>query len=191
MNRQKFFRSLRKKTDRHVICDVDGVVRNLNTVVKKVCETDSEWGVYEDFSRVLRANPKYLSDSPPYQYVVDVINEFFNHIIFFTVQERDLEHYTIQFLNKHITVPYDVVFFRNGENKLDALNTSSILIEDSPNFDDFSQIWLADKPYNKDINCKRFHNKDTLLSLLYSRVDFSNVKIQDVYFYMHNKERVS
>ncbi|MDD5062063.1 MAG: hypothetical protein PHN44_07280 [Candidatus Marinimicrobia bacterium] len=132
--------------------DLDNVLRDL---CKPVWGRDAvEWFEKKDgmsFVEYLNAHPEILTDAPPTQYLSVALGMKNLHI--WTATQTNWIEPTWIWIKNHIGLP-KIEFFSSGEEKLKRLqeDPTDYLIEDSPNFSDYSQIILIDKPYNGHID---------------------------------------
>jgi len=143
-----------------VVFDLDGVIRNLGIVFKRLkIPTPTNWfwkyqnkdiydWIREDYNLLLYAKKtkflavieKYCKDKP---------------IEIWTHQPKDWQEYTKRWIKKNIPNKV-VVRWLNTEQKYKKLQkrNNTWLVEDSPNFPNYKRIILIDRPYNKKAKAK-------------------------------------
>jgi hypothetical protein len=143
--------------EQHVIYfDIDGVVRDLCTAMWGI--TPVIWEHKDKDGRgvcdIINSNLPLLENAPPTEYVPYIST--LDHLFFISWQDKQWEPYTINWLNKWIGCSrFDVRFVKNTHEKLDMLKEGDILVEDYPNYADYSKIILIDQPYNQKVSCNR------------------------------------
>jgi len=129
--------------------DLDGVIRDL---VKAIGYNPQTWddplpdgrSLYQFFDD----NPDALLSAPPTEYY-GVIRD--REIVIFTCQPERWIKNTLAWITIYLPKATPVIF-QKPEDKLKLLN--GYLVEDYPNFSDYSKVILIDKPYNSHIeNC--------------------------------------
>lgn len=131
--------------------DLDGVLRLLGR--NGFIHEPNDW--YEKINgktviEIVNDNPEICELSPPSEYL-NIVNNSFKHIIILTNQLPDWIPYTERWLQNHMKIPYDVVYTKNGADKLTYLNEFDYLVEDYPGFDSYDRIALITRNYNKHI----------------------------------------
>lgn len=147
--------------------DIDGVLRNLVGVVfpyepqewAEKCNGRSLNQVIDDDTRLLRI-------AEPFQEYLDVANSFM-HIDILSAQPKPWRTWTCHWLAAYVTADFDVKYVDKSRDKLNVLQPGDIIIDDGPFYDDFSQVALIDRAYNRHIDAPvRIASKDQLIEFL-------------------------
>lgn len=149
------------------IFDIDGVIRDLNSVMKEkygMGEPDTYDYVHEGktYLEWLEKDWSVLRDAPPSQYynVALEYGKFLNKhgkpLVFWTSQRCDeAKKYTEEWLVKYFKdVKYELCY-KTPEKKIRHLDVDDFLIEDNSQLTDYNRIILVDMLYNKDVKCER------------------------------------
>ena len=135
-----------------IYTDIDGVLRDLcGAAGINPTEYDCTVGaekipLIEFFSK----NLMLLSTAKPTKYfdVIQMYHRYIRSITILSAQLNTWKEPTITWLNKHFkSSPVAIFTF----DKLFYLGKNDILIEDSPNLSDYSQVILIDQLYNRKI----------------------------------------
>jgi len=131
--------------------DIDGVLRNQDAIA--LGSYPDTWYVKvgnQDFMDYISDHLEILEISPPTEYL-KVAKEF-EPILIISDQPESWRPYTEKWLQKYIRVAE--IIWAKPKEKLVHLNAQDWLIEDYPYFEDYSQIILIDRPYNRDAPAK-------------------------------------
>jgi len=154
-----------------VVFDLDGVIRDLNQLLLERYNVPypQTWywsykgkGVYD----YVKDDYSILRDAPPTEYL-DVVKQYTRYPEFWTNQPQDWLRHTYKWLQKYFD-GYTLIML-GPEEKYDKLmrNKDIILVEDYPNFRDYSRIILVDRPYNRQVNAPmRVKNAEEFRKLL-------------------------
>lgn len=140
-----------------IYCDVDGVLRILD--VMALGRPAKSWDDVNDNGKnvfqIVNDNPDLCLIAPCSEYL-PVINEMFSNkkLCILTSQPKPWRKYTEMWLQTHLNINYEVIYTKNPSNKLRYLEYGDWLIDDNPNFDNFDQILLIDRIYNRHVNTK-------------------------------------
>lgn len=99
---------------------------------------------------IVNENPEICAYCPESEYL-PIVNKRLNNINILTNQLPSWIPFTELWLNKHIKIPYDVVYTKNSNHKLTYLNKNDILVEDFPGFSSYNNIALITRNYNKNV----------------------------------------
>ncbi len=139
-----------------IFWDIDGPVRRLDKAVFKG-ETPDTWDQKTKNGRTLfqevNATPELCLLSEPSEYL-PLLNSM-KRVTFLSNQPLKWQHYTLQWLNIYVRIPYKVVFTKDWRDKMGYLKMNDFLIEDFPCFSSYDQIVLIDRPYNRHVVCPR------------------------------------
>ena len=127
--------------------DLDGVLRDL---CKSTLIDPTEWNCFIDglnFTAYFTAHIDLLWKAPPTEYLT-AINALELDVHILSTQPDTWKDITLSWVKKNIPRVKTVQF---ANNKISLLEQGDILVEDSPNLDDYSQVIVVDKPYNKHI----------------------------------------
>jgi len=135
-----------------IYTDIDGVLRDLcGAAGINPIEWNCKIGPEEvSFIEFFSSNLMLLSIAKPTKYF-DVIQMYHNYIkpvIILSAQLNPWKELTTTWVNKHFKSPPVTIF---NSDKLFYLGRNDILIEDSPNLSDYSQVILIDQLYNRKI----------------------------------------
>ena len=132
--------------------DIDGVIRGLSQEI---------WGFVPDewshkvagktIVEAVNARPEICATAPPLEYLSVLNNQSDAKIL--SSQPDSWRHWTNSWLNRNVLITYTVQYVEDTKEKLGQLSPGDWLIDDSPIFEDFSQIILVDRPYNRSIEC--------------------------------------
>jgi len=135
-----------------IFSDIDGVLRDLcgaagiNPTTYK-CTVGKDNLSFNDF---FNENLLLLKHANVTEYF-EVIHFFHNYIspvILLSAQPKLWEESTRCWIKRHFKDNFSVIF---DSDKLRHLKERDILIEDSPLLSDYSQVFLIDRPYNRDL----------------------------------------
>ena len=133
--------------------DIDGVLRLLYCGAFK--HEPSYWGETlngKTLIDIVNEHPEICLSSPPSEYV-KVVNRYCKHLHILSNQLPSWTEWTNKWLNKYIEIPYDVRYTNNPFHKISLLGHNDYLVEDYPNFQDYSKIILINRKYNRGIEC--------------------------------------
>lgn len=169
---------------KRVFIDIDGVVRDIETPI--LGGHSQVWSgiIVEglDFVEyITKRNIKMLSTAPKHDYY-DVLQNWIktankykvglNNLHFLSCQPHAWRPHTSKWLKKHFpNISY--TFTLSPVEKLDVVKKEKgWLIDDYPDFSDYSNVIIVDKPYNGHIfNCARIHSELDFLSVLLLAMD--------------------
>lgn len=145
--------------------DLDGVLREFGTYIlgyEPFCWDAKRNG--KTVIEIVNEHPEICLSCPETEYL-KVVNDMLDHITILTNQKTSWISFTNKWLNNHIKIGYDVIYTSNAEEKLSMIDKDSILVEDYPLFDNYSNIALITMNYNKHLkvpirisNIKEFIN---------------------------------
>jgi hypothetical protein len=129
--------------------DLDGVLRNLHS---SITGWDPQYWDHplpngQNIFEYFRDNPHHLVYAEPTEYYKIVPKD----ITIITCQPEEWRPYT----SKWITVYFPqalVIYVDKSEQKLEYLKEGDLLIEDYPLFDNYKQVVLISRAYNKEVN---------------------------------------
>lgn len=131
-----------------IYVDLDGVLRDL-CAVAKIEPTEYDCKVCgEPFMDFFTKRLYLLELAPPTEYL-KVLSDYLGFIQVITNQPSAWVTPTMYWVRNNIKVQSSVMF--TSEDKLALLKDKDILIEDFPNFSDYSKVILIDRPYNRNI----------------------------------------
>jgi len=128
--------------------DLDGVIRDLCGITNQEFPTWCSDIQGMNFIEYFDKNLHLLLEAPPTEYYT-VINNYSKDIVIMTSQPENWRQNTIKwidayFSNRDIKIIFD-------DKKLHFLAERDFLVEDYPYFENYSQIVLVKRPYNKDV----------------------------------------
>ena len=132
--------------------DFDGVIRNLTGVIPDLNFTDWDTLIKgEPFIEYFNDNLNLLLEAPPTEYY-PVIKAYDKDIIIITKQDNNWKDafwqwIMIYFPDREI----EVIFVEHINDKLKYLASDDLLIDDYPKFDDYSQVILIKRSYNRNV----------------------------------------
>lgn len=132
--------------------DLDGVLREFGTYI--LGYEPNRWDATRDGKTVIQIvneNPEICMKCPPTKYL-QIVNEYMDKIIVLSNQLPSWIPFTNKWLNNNIEISYEVKYTRNAGQKLSLLKKCDILVEDFPNYSDYSQIALIDYAYNRHLD---------------------------------------
>jgi len=162
-----------KKCRPIIYFDIDGVLRALDKELwgseRKSWDGNFVGGV--DVCTFLDAHPEVLFSAPPTEYLKSVKNfyTFYGFTLYLmSYQTENWRSNTEKWLKKHLNgIKYKVTYVTNLEDKLKLLRNNDLLIEDYPNFSDYSKIIIVDRKYNRHVKGVRVKTAKQLLNLLF------------------------
>lgn len=145
---------------RRIVSDLDGVIRDINIPLAKRYKVPYpsvwDWRFKEKgiFDWIETDNYRSLISAPKTEYG-EVIEETLDDIFILTSQPPSWRRYTRFWLTCRMRTSVDLMFISHSE-KATFLedNPDTWLIEDCPNFKDYSRIILINRPYNQEVKCK-------------------------------------
>lgn len=148
--------------------DLDGVLRMLGPYA--LTYEPEHWDSKKDGKTVIEIineHPEMCMYCPESEYL-PIVNNRLNEITILTNQFDTWIPFTEIWLRRHIKIPYDVIYTKNGEHKLGYLNnTNDILVEDFPKFENYNRIALITRKYNQHLNVPlRISNTEEFSRLL-------------------------
>lgn len=145
-----------------IVFDLDGVIRDLTGGIKSKYNIPESFPVDtwhwsykgQNIFDYIAKDLTLLEKCPPTEYF-KVIKKRVHKPVIWTSQPRNWLPYTINWIEKHFKF-CDVQVFNNPVEKYHCLfdHKRHVLVEDYPNFPDYSRIVLIDRPYNKETNAK-------------------------------------
>lgn len=148
-----------------VYFDLDGVIRDLAGHV--FSDDPDSWDTPikgMSFYDYVDKNPSTLVDSPKTKYC-EVISKFSPHIV--TCQPAHWRTYTLKWIAENIPTLSAVTFVKHPDEKFKMISKSDWIVEDYPNFKDYSRVILIDHKYNRAANAViRIKDPVDLLRLL-------------------------
>jgi len=120
-----------------------------------------------DICAWINDNKEILALCPPTQYYC--IARALPSISIISAQPEGWRPFTSAWIHKHFNMATTTVtYVDSGEEKLDLLGASDLLVEDYPLFSNYSQIILIDHPYNQGVVApyKRVYDKCQLVRVL-------------------------
>lgn len=148
--------------------DIDGVIRRLDIAVfgKPTKVWDERGPDGKGIVEIVSSNPEIILKARKTKYC-GVLYDF-QPVNFLTVQPPSWRPQTEIWLKQNLPgLEYQVKYAQNSSDKLKSLNNGQVLVEDCPNFQDFSQIILVDRPYNRTAKApRRVKSPEELLDLL-------------------------
>jgi hypothetical protein len=161
-----------------IFFDLDGVLRDLSKGMGFEPQTWNEKHpeTGQTVMEILNGDLTILRDAPPMSYLSRILEmSELRKIKIATVQDLPWRPYTEEWIRKYIPNA-EIIWFVNGEDKLEFCTgeCKGILVEDSPNLSDYTNVILIDHPYNRNIPFKswgkvhvRVHNPDQLIKELW------------------------
>ncbi|HPO91345.1 MAG TPA: hypothetical protein PLJ44_09580 [Victivallales bacterium] len=138
-----------------IFWDLDGVLRDLSGSVFK--NKPNSWNYKENNENIfdkVRKDYSILINAKPTPYLKIALS--FPFIKILTCQPDDWKPFTEKWVEKHLSrIAYEIIYTLNQEQKLTIIKSfDAYLIDDCPQFSDYSRIVLIDAPYNRHIKCK-------------------------------------
>ena len=150
-----------------ILFDLDGVLRMFGSYALGF-EPD-DWDAKHNGKSVIdiiNERPEMCAYCPESEYL-PIVNEKLDHITILTNQLDRWIPFTEIWLQRHIKIPYDVVYTKNSDQKLTYLGKHDWIVEDFPKFKDYSNIALITRNYNKKLNVPlRISNVDEFTKFL-------------------------
>jgi hypothetical protein len=144
-----------------VVFDLDGVLRDIISYlkikynIKEIKQWYWEHGGKDIYALIREDNYNALTKAKPTEYLRSIIKNF-NYIEIWTNQPNDWLPYTNSWINNNITKYIDcgirVMDSIKKEKKI--YNEDIYIVEDYPNFNNYDNIILVDREYNKGVDCK-------------------------------------
>jgi hypothetical protein len=151
--------------------DLDGVIRDLQYIGSFKTWDEPIFG--KSFCDYINDNPEVLLNAPETEYFDLILWQA--PITILSIQPDNWKARTIRWLEgKHMGFGFTLFFTETSDEKLKWLMKGDYLVEDSPNFSDYSQIILIDRLYNRNVKCdKRVKTPQELAKLLNSLGDLN------------------
>ena len=132
--------------------DFDGVIRNLTVTISDLIFTDWDTQIEgKSFLEYFNENLNLLLEASPTEYYL-IIKDYQKEIVVMTHQADNWKDAFWQWMKTYFPERrIEVIFVEHINDKLGYLNQDDLLIEDYPNFDDYSQIILIKRPYNRNV----------------------------------------
>lgn len=154
-----------------IFFDLDGVLRDLCGAAKVNPKSWNELIHGEDFVEYFTKRAYLLFTAQPTEYteVAQICRKYLEgNFMLLTTQPHDWRSLTEEWVRMHFP-DWQIVY---SEDKLSFLNQGDILIEDSPNLSNYSQVLLIDRPYNQciDLPHTRVYTPKGLFKKLIERI---------------------
>ena len=149
--------------------DLDGVLRLLGSYVLGQ-EPDTWDKKYKGKTVIQHINehPEICLHAPESEYL-PIVNENCEQLTILTNQLPSWIPWTDKWLNNHIKISYEVIYTNGPDHKLRLIDEKSILVEDYPLFNNYNNIALITRNYNKLLDVPlRISNPDELRKFLES-----------------------
>ena len=104
------------------------------------------------FIQYVDQHPILLRVAPPTEYL-SVINKL-KSIRILSAQPTNWRVESSIWLERNLSIPYHTIFVNDCNEKLEYLRKGDWLIDDSPQFSNYDQIILIDRPFNQHIECE-------------------------------------
>jgi len=144
-----------------IVTDLDGVLRELNQYINEKFGVPypDHWNWKFEGKSIfdfVRDNPEILFYSPKSKYFDVIIETLPKPIEIWSAQPESWKILTKAWCNKNIGINQYTIEFMSGTKKYQKLlsQPNTLLIEDSPNFQEYSKIILIDMPYNQKVEAK-------------------------------------
>jgi hypothetical protein len=165
----------------NIFWDLDGVLRKLSWAFRNN-DWPQSWDEKDvngrDICESIDANLDSLEDAPEAEYIE--IARMCEPLHVVSAQPDLWRPYTSRWFDDHLPEAR-VKYLIDTQDKLKYLVSGKrVLIEDCPNYPDYTYIILVDRPYNKDVVCeRRVHNPEELMvelrRFLDGQIDNQNV----------------
>jgi hypothetical protein len=133
--------------------DLDEVIRDLSHILYG--RRPSKYDTLIDGKSVIdyvNENPILCEQARPAEYLDLLNSRQIGYIL--SAQPHIWRPYTNRWIDKHITIPCFAKYVLSPDEKLLFLWENDWLVDDSPQFSNYDQIILVDRPYNQDIDCE-------------------------------------
>lgn len=146
----------------NIFFDLDGVIRDIHKAVfgdEYISDWDSKPKNGKGLFETVKENMSVIETALPTKYY-EVIS-LYEPISIISCQPDDWRPYTERWMNKYL--PFSkIVYTHTAEEKLGMLGDFDVLIEDYPNFSDYSKIILIDTTYNQNVKGERMRIKEPI-----------------------------
>jgi len=135
-----------------IFWDLDGVLREFGTYI--LGYEPSHWNATRDGKTVIEIvneHPEICAYCPETKYL-KIVNEYMDKITIMSNQLPSWMAFTNRWLNRHIKIPYEVIYTNGPQEKLAMLKPGDFIVEDYPCFSDYSQVALINYAYNKHLD---------------------------------------
>ena len=138
-----------------IVFDLDGVIRNLMYPFEQQYGFKTKKYNFRhngrNFWDMAREHPEFFIEAPVTKYY-NTINKYVKRPTIWTFQHKEYRDLTEHWVASYFD-DYNIRFFRCGGDKYKRLRekTDHVLIEDAPNFPDYTRVILIDQPWNKGI----------------------------------------
>ena len=147
------------------VFDLDGVMRDLHKYIEKKFDSKiTHWGWTngngEDVCDVINNDLDILLKAEPTEYLQTIL-KYYPKPEIWTDQPDHWIYGTLEWINYNVGTDCKVRILDTGKKRerLDS-HKDLVLVEDSPNFDDYERIVLIDKRHNKGVNASvRVYNE--------------------------------
>ena len=144
-----------------IVFDLDGVLRDIISYLEKIYNipTIEKWyweHDNKDINKLVKEDGyKALIEAEPTDYLKSIIKNF-GYLEIWTNQPDEWLPYTYRWINDNIRRYVNCeISILNSEQKEELLDYNDVyLVEDYPNFRDYENIILVDRPYNRNVICK-------------------------------------
>ncbi len=140
--------------NKRIVVDIDGVTRSLHEPLEEIYNISIDKWDYvhngKDFWTMIKENPNIWVDAPPTEYygIIKKIKD----LEFWTIQRPEYQEFTRIWLDKYFK-KYKLRFFKDFNDKFDnVIKENVILIDDFPDFPDYTNILLINRRYNQKTN---------------------------------------
>lgn len=156
--------------------DLDGVLREFGSYVLgyEPYSWDAKNKDNKTVIQIVNENPKICLECPETEYL-EVVNAMLDSIVILSNQLPSWAPYTSQWLNKHIKIPYRVIYTTGPSEKLKILKSNDVILEDYPNFVSYNNVALITRNYNKHLKVPlRISNVEEFITFLGRYLNDSN-----------------
>lgn len=146
-----------------IYCDIDGVLRDLcGAAGINPTVWNCKIGLAElSFTEYFSTYRELLILAKPTEYL-NALHYYHNHvekIVLLSNQPKSWQELTQVWIKRYFNCSPIIIY---TANKLDYLTSKNdLLIEDSPNLSDYSQVIVIDRPYNRNIKLPHLRVQDS------------------------------
>lgn len=133
--------------------DFDGVIRNLVSTIPGTNFTDWDTPIEgKSFIEYFNNNLNLLIEAPPTEYY-SIINNYSKDITIMTCQAESWKSSYEEWISIYFSNRKDIktIFVDNIQDKIQLLQKEDFLIDDYPKFNDYSQVILIKRIYNRNV----------------------------------------
>jgi hypothetical protein len=157
--------------------DIDEVVRSISSVFYPECPTDwmQKTPTGKTVEEAVGEDLTICETAPRTQYLT-IINVLLDEVHFVSAQPKSWRPYTDNWLRKNVIPKHYVVYVDHAEEKFKYVRyTDDYLVDDYPNFKDYSKVFIVDRLYNKHVNSaiSRISNEEHLMDVIQRYGDIS------------------